>query len=193
MKPAVFLDRDGTLIEESNFLIRENQIHVFDNTATALKMLKDAGFLLIVVSNQSGVARGYLTEERVEEINKVVFNQLRMLGEVPDAFYFCPHYPDGEVEKYSVNCKCRKPGTGMVEKAMQRFEIDLQHSYSVGDRLSDVGVGQNLGGKGILVLTGYGEIQNKDITPDSEYAPDYIARDILEAAQWILLDSGLGI
>lgn len=188
MKPVVFLDRDGTLIEEVNFLLKEEQIKVFPDTIEALRLLREAGFLLIVVSNQSGVARGFLSEERVEELNRVVFSQMRMLGCVPDAFYFCPAHPEAEDEKYRRDLHCRKPETGMAEQAALRFEIDFRHSYAVGDKLADVGLGQNLGGKGALVLTGYGRQEYDSLSDDSEYQPDFIADNILLAARWIISD-----
>lgn len=186
MKPAVFLDRDGTLIEEVHFLLKEEQIKIFPETSEALRTLREAGFLLIVVSNQSGVARGFLSEERVEELNRVVFSQMRMLGCVPDAFYFCPSHPQAENPKYRQNLRCRKPDTGMAEQAALKFEIDFEHSYAVGDKLADVGLGQNVGGKGVLVLTGYGRQVYESLSDECEYQPDFVADNILSAARWII-------
>lgn len=186
MKPAIFLDRDGTLIEEANFLLKESQIRIYPETIVALRLLREAGFLLIVVSNQSGVARGFLSEERVEELNRVVFSQMRMMGEVPDAFYYCPAHADAKDKKYH-DLRCRKPNTGMVEQASLRFDIDLRHSYAVGDKLSDVGLGNNMGGKGVLVLSGHGQEQLENIE-ESEFEPDFIAKNILEAARLIISD-----
>jgi histidinol-phosphate phosphatase family protein len=187
-KPAVFLDRDGTLIEEVNFLLNEKQIKVWPNAIKAMSLLRRKGFLLIVLSNQSGVARGYLTEERVEDLNRAVFSQMRMMGEVPDAFFFCPFHPEAKLEQYRRESDLRKPGPGMAYLAAQKFDIDLGRSYSVGDKLSDVGLGQNLGGKGALVLTGYGQEQKNKLGSETEYMPDCIASDILEAAEWIVSD-----
>jgi len=188
MQPVVFLDRDGTLIEEVNFLLKEEQIKIFPNTIAALKILRQAGFILIVVSNQSGVARGLLNEERVVELNKVVFSQMRMLGEMPDAFYYCPHYPQAEIEKYRVKCDCRKPNPGMIMQAQRQFELDLSRSYSIGDKLSDSGLAQNVGGKGVLVLTGYGRDERDKIDPENGNEPNFIAPDILTAAEWVAND-----
>ena len=188
MKPAVFLDRDGTLIEEVDFLLKEEDIKILPETIEALRLLREAGFLLIVVSNQSGVARGYLTEERVEELNRVVFSQMRMLGCVPDAFYFCPSHPQAEDEKYRRNLHCRKPAIGMAEQAAVKFEIDFTNSYAVGDKLADVGLGQNVGGRGVLVLTGHGREEYDTLSDESEYQPDFVADNILTAARWINSD-----
>lgn len=188
MKPVVFLDRDGTLIEEVYFLRREEDIKVFPETPRALSLLREAGFALIVISNQSGVARGYLTEERVIELNRVVFNQLRMLGEVPDAFYYCPYHINADLPEYRRDSHDRKPATGLAEKASREFEIDLKQSYSIGDKLADVGLAQNLGGKGILLLTGHGKSEREKIEAETEYVPDFIAENILTASEWIVSD-----
>ncbi|HDS01877.1 MAG TPA: HAD-IIIA family hydrolase [candidate division Zixibacteria bacterium] len=187
-KPVVFLDRDGTLIEEVNFLLNEKQIKVWPKAIKAMRLLRSKGFLLIVLSNQSGVARGYLTEERVEDLNRTVFNQMRMMGEVPDAFFFCPYHPEAKLERYRRESELRKPDVGMARLAAQRFDIDLSRCYSVGDKLSDVGLGQNLGGKGVLVLTGHGNAEKNKLTFETEYFPDCIVSDILEAAKWIVGD-----
>lgn len=188
MKPVVFLDRDGTLIEEVCFLRREEDIKVFPETPKALSLLRQAGFALIVISNQSGVARGYLTEKRVVELNRVVFNQLRMLGEVPDAFYYCPYHGNADLPEYRKDSHDRKPGTGLAEKASREFEIDLRKSYSIGDKLADVGLARNLGGKGVLLLTGHGRKEREKIDSDSDFVPDFIAANILMAAEWIVND-----
>jgi D-glycero-D-manno-heptose 1,7-bisphosphate phosphatase len=187
-KPVVFLDRDGTLIEEVNFLLNEKQIKVWPNAIHAMKLLHKAGFVLVVLSNQSGVARGYLTEERVDDLNRVVFSQMRTMGEVPDAFYFCPFHPEGRIEKYCKDSDYRKPKPGMALLAAQDFDIDLKQSYSIGDKLSDVGLGLNLGGKGILVLTGYGKKEKMKIGKGNEVIPDFVAGDVLEAAEWVVKD-----
>lgn len=187
-KPVVFLDRDGTLIEEVNFLLNEKQIKVWPNAIHAMKLLRKAGFVLVVLSNQSGVARGYLTEERVDDLNRVVFSQMRTMGEVPDAFYFCPYHPEGRIEKYCKDSDYRKPKAGMALLAAQDFDIDLKQSYSIGDKLSDVGLGLNLGGKGILVLTGYGKKEKMKINKGKEVIPNFVAKDVLEAAEWVVKD-----
>lgn len=188
MKPVVFLDRDGTLIEEVYFLRQEEDIKVFPETPKALRILRNAGFALIVISNQSGVARGYLSEERVVEINKVIFNQMRMLGEVPDAFYYCPYHVEADIPEYRKDSPDRKPGVGLAKKAATEFDIDLSRSYSLGDKLADVGLAQNLGGKGVLLLTGHGLKAREKIGRESDITPDFIAKNIYDAAVWIAED-----
>lgn len=145
-QPAVFLDRDGTLIEEVNYLHRVEDLRLFPATAAALRSLKDAGYLLIVVTNQSGIGREVYGESHMHEIHDSMQKQLDGLI---DAFYFCPHLPcDG--------CRCRKPDVGMIESAMADFEIDLERSWIVGDKKIDVQTGFAAKIKTALVLTGYG-------------------------------------
>ncbi len=146
-QPAVFLDRDGTLIEEVNYLSRVEDLRLFPYTADAVKLLKDNGFLVIVVTNQSGIGRGIYTEAAMHTIHEAIQSELS--GAI-DAFYFCPHLPcDG--------CRCRKPNTGMIEAALVDFEIDLANSWFVGDKNIDVQTGQRANIKTALVLTGYGQ------------------------------------
>lgn len=145
-RPAVFLDRDGTLIEEVNYLSRVEDLRFFPYTASSVKLLKDNGFLVIVVTNQSGIGRGVYSENDMHAIHDAI--QAEVLGAI-DAFYYCPHLPcDG--------CKCRKPGPGMIESAMEEFDIDLERSWMVGDKKIDVETGFAFNLSTILVLTGYG-------------------------------------
>ncbi len=181
---AAFIDRDGTLIEEREFLTEEKDIEIFPHTPAAVRLLRELGYLLVVVSNQSGVARGLLTEQRMFEINEEIFRRLDRQDARPDLFFYCPHHPDAAVREYAVNCQCRKPSPGMIRMAQQVVEIDVQRSVSIGDKLSDVSLCQQLGGTGILVLTGYGQSERTHIELSGTY-PDYIARDILDAAQWL--------
>lgn len=145
-KPAVFLDRDGTLIEEVNYLHRVEDMRLFPATAAALRSLKDAGYLLIVVTNQSGIGREVYGETHMHAVHDAMQKQL---NGVIDAFYFCPHLPcDG--------CRCRKPDVGMIESAMADFDIDLERSWIVGDKKIDVETGFAAKLNTALVLTGYG-------------------------------------
>lgn len=146
-RPAVFVDRDGTLIEEVNFLSRLEDLRVFPFTPAAVKLLKDNGFLVIVLTNQSGIARSKYTEADMHAIHDQI--QLELDGAI-DAFYFCPHLPSAE-------CHCRKPNLGMIESAQADFEIDMERSWMVGDKNLDVEIAKNAGIKSVLVLTGYGE------------------------------------
>ena len=145
-QPAIFLDRDGTLIEEVNFLSRVEDLRLFEFSATAVSALKDAGFLVIVVTNQSGIGRGIFTESAMHDIHNRI--QSELLGAI-DAFYFCPHLPDE-------GCRCRKPGLGMIETAQSDFEIDLKRSWMVGDKAIDIATGISGNLSTAMVLTGYG-------------------------------------
>ncbi len=172
MKPAIFLDRDGTLIEEVNYLSRVEDLRLFPSTVEAVKALKSSGFLVIVVTNQSGIGRGIFDERAMHDIHDQI--QIELDG-VIDQFYFCPHLPcDG--------CACRKPGLGMIQAAQADFEIDLTRSWIVGDKKIDVETGQLAGLRTALVLTGYG-IHHKD---SLEVLPDIVADDLDAAARAII-------
>ena len=181
---AVFIDRDGTLIEEKEFLRNEEDIEIFAHTAEAMKLLRKLGYVLVVVSNQSGVARGFLTEQRMLELNDEIFRRLGKYDARPDLFFYCPHHPEATVEEYRMVCDCRKPAPGMVRMAQQIVNIDIGESISIGDKLSDVELCQGLGGRGILVLTGYGRSE-RDKIDSSGTRPDYVADTILDAALWL--------
>ena len=170
-RPAIFIDRDGTLIRDADYLSSVDDLEVFDFSGEALRLLKECGFLLIVLTNQSGIGRGLLTQDDMHSINEEVQSAL---GNIIDAFYFCPHLPGH-------GCECRKPATGMVEYATREFDIDLANSWVVGDKLSDVETGFNAGAGTALVLTGYGESEVKGL----ERMPDIVAADLLAAAREI--------
>lgn len=172
-QPAVFLDRDGTLIEEVNYLSRVEDLRLFPFTANAVRQLKDAGFLLIVVTNQSGIGRGIYTEADMHAIHEAI--QSEMSGAI-DAFYFCPHLPCDD-------CQCRKPKTGMIESAIGDFNIDLKHSWMVGDKKIDVQTAFAKRINSALVLTGYGSAHQSLL----DHKPDIVASDLGEVAA-IMLD-----
>ena len=156
-KRAVFLDRDGTINVEKDYLYKIEDFEFIPGAPEAIKKLKDAGFLVIVVSNQSGVARGYYDEHAVETLHRHIQDELAVFGTSVDAFYFCPHHPDKGIGAYRVDCDCRKGSPGMLLQAAEEHDVDLQQSYMVGDKLADIEAGQRAGCVPILVLTGYGE------------------------------------
>lgn len=167
-RPAIFLDRDGTLIEEVNYLSRIEDLRLFSFTKTAVAMLKAAGYLVVVVTNQSGIGRSIYTEADMHAIHESIQMQVER---AIDAFYFCPHLPcDG--------CACRKPRTGMIEAAVRDLDIDLGRSWMIGDKDADVKCGENARIKTVLVLTGYGS-GHRGMLGDQ---PDLIAKDLGEAA-----------
>jgi D-glycero-D-manno-heptose 1,7-bisphosphate phosphatase len=175
MRPAIFLDRDGTLVEEVNYLSRLEDLKIFDYTASALELFRSHGFLTVVVTNQSGIGRGIYSEEDMHRIHRQMSIELPGLI---DAFYFCPHLPDA-------GCRCRKPGTGMFEAAVADLSIDLKASWMIGDKRLDVEAGRNAGARAGLVLTGYG----LETVEKTGVDPVVVGRDLLEVAKEIL-DSG---
>ena len=138
MDRVVFLDRDGTLNEEVHYLHRTSDLKLLPGVPEALRMLKEAGYRLVVVTNQAGVARGYYGEEDVKNLHIYMNHILECRGASIDAFYYCPHHPEHGIGPYKKECSCRKPGTGMFEEAAQRFEVDKAHSFMIGDKLLDV-------------------------------------------------------
>lgn len=156
-KPAVFLDRDGTINEEKDYLHKIADFKFIPRAHEAIKRLKDAGYLIIVVSNQSGIARGYFDEAAVDRLHDHIQQELKRYGTAIDAFYYCPHHPEKGIGNYKVVCDCRKGGAGMLLQAADEHNIDLEKSYMVGDKLADIEAGAKAGCQSILVLTGYGD------------------------------------
>ena len=181
---VIFLDRDGTITEEKDFISRIEEIKFIPGSKEALKTLQNSGYKLVIVSNQSGIARGIMTEEQVQKVNDFILKELEKEGIEIEGVYYCPHHPDE-------NCDCRKPKTGLVKRALQDHHLKLRNSWTIGDKLGDVFLGKNIKGKSILVLTGYGQNTKQKIESDSDVydwqKPDYIAKDLLEAASFIVL------
>lgn len=182
---CVFLDRDGTINEEVNYLSQPNQLRLIDGAAEAVKSLNQAGFKVVVVTNQAGVARGYFSEQAVDEIHGALKKILREKGAQIDAVYYCPHHPTAGVGAYKIDCHCRKPKAGMLERAANELRLDLARSFVVGDKISDLEAGYAVRCRNILVRTGYGLESEKEF---SGYAwqPEFVADNLLDAARWIL-------
>lgn len=180
MKRAVFLDRDGTLNVEKEYLHLPSEFEFIPGAAEAVKLLNQAGFLVIVVSNQSGVARGYYSEEDVYHLHRHVDRLLAEQGANIDAWLFCPHHPDGR-GSYALPCNCRKPEPGMLREAARRFDIDLEQSWMIGDKLIDLQAGQRAGCSSILVRTGYGAEEEPNLMPDR-----VVCDDLLRAVRYLL-------
>ena len=183
---AVFLDRDGTLAEEVGYINHPDRLQLYPWSAEAIGKLNRAERPVIVVTNQSGVARGYFTEELVHEVHQKIAFELASKNAKVDAIYYCPHHPTGQLSAYRTNCRCRKPLTGMVEEAARRFHIDLASSYVVGDSYRDMQLGFNAGARTILVMTGYGRGEYEYQRHRWPRMPDRIAENLLEAVQIIL-------
>lgn len=188
LKPAVFLDRDGTINEEVGYLNHPSRLWLLPTSAEAIRLLNRYNVLTIVVSNQAGVARGYFSETVVKETNQRLLHLLKEKGARIDALYYCPHHPEGKVEEYRLDCDCRKPRTGMFEKATSELPIDRNRSYVIGDKYTDIVFARNVGIKGVLVLTGYGRGEWENNSNGWKHQPDFVAVNLLEAVLWILED-----
>lgn len=187
MERVVFLDRDGTLNQEVRYLYRPRDLVLLPGVPQALKLLKEAGYRLVVVTNQAGVARGYYGEEDVRKLHRHMNRVLEAEGVSIDAYYYCPHHPRYGVGIYKQACNCRKPGTGMFEMAQKQFQVDKARSFMVGDKLLDAEAGKNYGLTSILVGTGYGKEQHeRDVAAGKGFLYDYYAESMMEAARWIL-------
>ena len=184
MKRAVFLDRDGTVIEEVGYLNRLDRVAFFPWSVDAIRVLNDAGLLVVVVTNQAGVARGYFDEALVCETHALIDRRLAAGRARVDAYYYCPHHPDGVVESLRLACECRKPRPGMMRQAARDLDIDIPGSFVVGDRWLDVEMGRAAGATAVLVRTGYG--RNEERRPEGQAAADYVADNLMDAASWIL-------
>jgi len=182
---CVFLDRDGTINEEVNYLSHPEQLRLITGAAEAIKSLNRAGFKVVVVTNQAGVARGYFTEQTVREIHEALEKMLDEQGARVDAIYYCPHHPAAGIGVYRQDCNCRKPNPGMLEKAAAELNIDLNESFVVGDKISDLEAGLAMGCRNILVQTGYGPESTNEFS-GAAWGPEYVADNLLEAVRWIL-------
>lgn len=175
MKPAIFLDRDGVITVEKGYVCPIEEIELYDGVRECINKIHAKGYYAIVISNQSAVARDIIQEDELIAFHEKLIDETGL-----DAIYYCPHHVDGIIPKYTKKCNCRKPEIGMIERALEDFDIDLSLSYMVGDRASDIQTGVNAGIKTVLVKTGYGKN-----TPKFEVVPDYIC-DNLESFVEIL-------
>ena len=181
---AVFLDRDGTIIEEVGYLDRIERVAFYPWTIDAVRALNRAGLHVVMVTNQSGVARGFFSEATVEEVHRHMASMLEAGGARIDAYYYCPHHPDGKVQAYAQRCECRKPGRGLVDRAQRELGIDPARSFVVGDRWLDVALARTVGAQGVLVRTGYG--RSEEARPTEGLVADAVADNLIEAVGWIL-------
>jgi histidinol-phosphate phosphatase family protein len=177
---AVFLDRDGTINKEVNVLRSLKQLRILPGAGAAIKKLNRLGFLVIVVTNQPVVARGWLTKKEVDEIHTVMVKRVGKSGAKIDAIYYCPHHPEANLKKYRLTCRCRKPNIGMVLSAAKKFGVNLRKSFMVGDSTRDILTGKRAGLKTVLVKTGYAGLDGK-----YRVEPDFTAKDLRSAANII--------
>lgn len=184
MDRAVFLDRDGTLIEEVGYLDRLDRMTLFPWSIDAVRLLNRAGFRVVVVTNQAGVARGLFPESFVGEAHAEMRARFAGGGATIEQFYYCPHHPEATVAAYREECACRKPRPGMIWQAERELGIDPAKSFVVGDRWIDVAMGRACGARAVLVRTGYGRAE-EPLRPAALEA-DFVADTLMDATGWIL-------
>lgn len=183
MRRAVFVDRDGTLIEEIGYLDRLDRLTLFPYTVDAIRLLNRAGFVVVVVTNQAGIARGLVDESFVAVAHQFISDRLAAGGAAIDKYYYCPHHPDGTIPALRRQCDCRKPRPGMLLKAAAELDLDLSRSFSIGDRLHDVQAAEAAGARGLLVRTGHGA---RDAAHAPATAAAAIEDNLIAAVSWIL-------
>lgn len=184
--PAVFIDRDGTLTEEVGYVNHPKRLRLLSRSAEAIRRLNRSGLKAVLVTNQSGVARGYFSAEVLQAVNEALVSQLKAEGAYLDGLYVCVHHPTAGKPPYRVACDCRKPEPGLLRRAAVDLGLDLSRSFTVGDKISDVLAGRRAGTRSILVLTGYGLGEweyRRSLWPTE---PDHVAEDLLDAVDWVL-------
>ncbi|MFQ5849137.1 MAG: D-glycero-alpha-D-manno-heptose-1,7-bisphosphate 7-phosphatase [Candidatus Binatia bacterium] len=190
-RPAVFVDRDGTLISDVGYLCRSDQIRVLPRVPEAIQLLHRHGLGVVLVTNQSGVARGFITEQELCQIHQEIERRLGRAGAFLDGIYYCPHHPTEGAYPYRVSCECRKPGVGLVEQACLDLGLDANRSYVIGDQLIDMELAARIGAKGILI---------ENSTPGSKGKSQWVGaasvvaveRDFSRASQWVVRDQCSG-
>lgn len=185
-RPAVFIDRDGTLTEEVGYVNHPRRLRLLPGSAAAIRRLNQAGVAAVVVSNQAGVARGYFSPEVLAAVNEAMLAQLKAQGAHLDGVYVCPHHPTEGEPPFRARCDCRKPRPGLLLRAAAELGLDLERSVLVGDKASDLAAARAVGARAVLVLTGYGlgewEFRRKTFAAP----PDHVAEDLADAVAWAL-------
>jgi D-glycero-D-manno-heptose 1,7-bisphosphate phosphatase len=185
-RAAVFMDRDGCLTEEVGYVNHPSRIRLLPRTAEAVGRLNRAGIAAVMVTNQTGIARGYFTEETLHAANARMCLELEARGARLDGVYVCVHHPSEGQPPYRADCDCRKPRPGLLQRAAAELGLDLRASVMVGDKFSDVAAGQAVGAAGVLVLTGYGRGEWEYARHGQDVKPDHVAEDLLDAVEWAL-------
>ncbi|MGH9768677.1 MAG: D-glycero-alpha-D-manno-heptose-1,7-bisphosphate 7-phosphatase [Blastocatellia bacterium] len=183
---AIFLDRDGTLNVEDGHITAPDQFRLYDFAAEAVRLINQSGRMAVVLTNQSGIARDYFTEATLLKIHELMEESLRLQGARIDAIYYCAHHPDYGSPPYRLDCDCRKPKPGLIERAARDFNLDLSRCFVIGDRYRDIEAGHAVGARGVFVMTGLGRGEYESGRRHWPRQPDKIAEDLLEAVKWIL-------
>ncbi|HEU0115241.1 MAG TPA: HAD family hydrolase [Thermomicrobiales bacterium] len=187
MRPAIFLDRDGTLVEPRHYPRRAEQLTLYDGIAEPLRRLRESGFALVVVTNQSGIARDLFSEADLQAMHDDLRGRLHGLGVAVDAIHYCPHHPDGVVAEFAYRCGCRKPMPGMLLRAAADLDLDLARSWMIGDILDDIEAGHRAGCHSILV-----DLGTEPLPASPLRAPDFVGRDTSHALAIVAGIEGLG-
>lgn len=183
-RQAVFLDRDGTLVEEAGYLDRLERLVFFPYSVDAIRLLNRANFAVVVVTNQAGIARGIFKESFVAEAHRHITQRLAAGKARIDGFYYCPHHPEAVIEEFRRSCDCRKPQPGLLKQAASELDLALDRSFVVGDRWHDLEAGERVGARGVLVRTGYGRTEEAAGHP--RVKPSAIVDNLMEAVSWLL-------
>ncbi|MFH1684115.1 MAG: D-glycero-beta-D-manno-heptose 1,7-bisphosphate 7-phosphatase [Candidatus Margulisiibacteriota bacterium] len=182
MNKAVFLDRDGTIVEDVGYMNSPDQIKFIPGSIEAIKELNEAGYKVVIITNQAGIARGLITEDMLQTIDKTLHKWILNGGAHLDGMYYCPHHPEHGVYPYKQACECRKPHPGLIKKAHRDLKIDLAQSYMVGDKATDIEAGKRAGTKTVFVSTGRGQEEKEKL----KEKPDHQAANLKQAVAWIL-------
>jgi D-glycero-D-manno-heptose 1,7-bisphosphate phosphatase len=187
-RPAVFLDRDGTVVRDVNYLCSVRRLRLLPGAGRAIRRLNAAGFAVVIATNQSGVARGLLTEADLAEIHAALTRRMSRHGARLDAICYCPHHPQAVLPAYRKRCRCRKPSPGLLVRAARRLDLDLRASFAVGDSTRDIEAGRGAGCRTVLLRPG--RAGRRESPPPAGPAPDHVANNLAEAVAWILSQSG---
>jgi D-glycero-D-manno-heptose 1,7-bisphosphate phosphatase len=185
-RPAVFIDRDGTLTEEVGYVNHPSRLRLLPRSAAAVRRLNEAGIAAVVATNQAGVARGYFSPEVMEATHERLIALLKDAGAHLDGLYVCPHHPTEGAPPFRADCECRKPKPGLLLGAARDLGLDLSESTMVGDKASDLLVAPAVGCRAVLVLTGYGLGEWEYRRSHFSRAPDHVAGDLLDAVEWVV-------
>jgi D-glycero-D-manno-heptose 1,7-bisphosphate phosphatase len=185
-RPAVFIDRDGTLTEEVGYVNHPSRLRLLPRSAEAVRRLNQSGLAALVVTNQAGVARGYFSEQVLAAVNAALVAELKKQGAYLDGIYVCPHHPTEGEPPYRTACDCRKPKPGLLYRAAADHGLDLPRSTLIGDKPSDLVPARAVGARGVLVLTGYGLGEWEYRRSTFPHEPDHVAKDLLDAVDWVL-------
>jgi D-glycero-D-manno-heptose 1,7-bisphosphate phosphatase len=183
-RPAVFIDRDGTLTEEVGYVNHPSRLRLLPRSAEAVRRLNGAGIAAVVATNQAGIARGYFSEDVMHAVHERLVGELKDAGAHLDGLYVCPHHPSEGAPPFRTDCDCRKPKPGLLVRAARELDLDLSDSAMVGDKASDLLVAPAVGASAILVLTGYGQGEWEYRRQHFSVTPDHVAADLLDAVEW---------